>query len=135
MVMDYSTAGIVALIMGLIAVFAVVMIALYVYMGLAFMAIGKKAKLNSPGLAWIPIAGPLIIAFQASKMQWWPWLLIIGTFIPHIGFAFSIAFTVFAVMWNWKMFEKIGRPGWWAILGLIPVVNLVFYGIAAWGKP
>jgi uncharacterized membrane protein YhaH (DUF805 family) len=123
-----------AVIAGMILVLSVVFIAFYIYLGFAFMAIGKRAKLKNPGLAWIPGVGPLIIAFQIAKMPWWPWLLLIGVFIPAIGGLFSLAFTVFAVMWHWKMFEKLKRPGWWAILALIPVLNLVLYGITAWGK-
>jgi uncharacterized membrane protein YhaH (DUF805 family) len=54
--------------------------------------------------------------------------------IPVIGFVFSIAFAVFMVIWQWKMFEAIKKPGWWALLCLLPIVNLVLYGVAAWGK-
>ncbi len=130
----YAAGGIFAAILAIIAIFFVVGIILYVYSGFAFMAIGKRAKLKVPGLAWIPLFGPMIISFQASKMHWWPWLLIIGMFIPWIGVLFSLAFWVFLIIWKWKMFEAIGRPGWWAILAIIPVVNLVLYGIAAWGN-
>ena len=126
--------GILAFIAGIIILFILISIAIYVYMGFAYMAMGRKAKLKTPELAWIPGVGPLILAFQASKMHWWPWLLLIGTIIPVIGFAFSITFMVFAIIWHWKMFEAVKRPGWWAILLLIPVVGLVMVGIAAWGK-
>jgi hypothetical protein len=127
-------AGLLALIMGMIVIFIIVGIAIYVYLSFAFTTIGRKAKLKTPELAWIPIVGPAIVAFQTSKMHWWPWLLLIGTLIPVIGFIFSITFAVFAVIWYWKMFEKIKRPGWWALLCLIPIVNFVLYGIAAWSK-
>ena len=126
--------GILAFIAGIIILFILISIAIYVYMGFAYMAMGRKAKLKTPELAWIPGVGPLILAFQASKMHWWPWLLLIGTIIPVIGFAFSITFMVFAIIWHWKMFEAVKRPGWWAILLLVPVVGLVMVGIAAWGK-
>jgi hypothetical protein len=129
-----DTAGLIALIMGMILLFVIIAIVLYIYSSFAFMAIGKKAKLKSPGLAWIPAVGPTIISYQTSKMHWWPWLLIIGMFIPVIGFLFSITFAVFVVIWEWKMFERVKRPGWWALLCLIPVVNLVLYGIAAWSE-
>jgi hypothetical protein len=127
-------AGVLALIMGVIVVAIIIAIGLYIYISFAFMGIGRKAKLTTPGLAWIPLVGPAIIAFQSSKMHWWPWLLIIGMFIPFIGFVFSIIFAVFGIIWQWKMFETIKRPGWWALICLIPVVNLVMYGIAAWSK-
>ena len=128
------TGGIWAAIMAMIVVFIFIAIGLWVYLSFAFMAIAKKAKLKSPGLAWIPGVGPLIIAYQTSKMSWWPWLLLIGYLIPFVSSLFGLAFAVFAVIWQWKMFEKIKYPGWWAILCLIPVVNLVLYGIAAWSK-
>jgi len=123
-----------ALIAGFFAIFLVVGIFVWIYLSLAFMAIGKKAKDDLYGLAWIPGIGPALIAFRASGMHWWPWLLIIGMFIPIINFIFSIAFSVYSVIWQWKMFEAVGKPGYWAILCLIPILNLVLYGIAAWGK-
>ena len=126
--------GLIALIMGMIVIFVIVAIALYIYLSFAFAAIGRKAKLKTPELAWIPLVGPAIIAFQASKMHWWPWLLIIGICIPFVSPVFSLVFSVFVVIWEWRMFEKIKRPGWWALLCLIPVVNLILYGIAAWEK-
>lgn len=131
---DAGTGGLLAFIMGMFAFFMIVSVAMYVYMGFAFMAIAKKARLNAPGLAWIPGFGPLIIAFQTSDMHWWPWLLIIGMFIPFIGIIASIIFGIYAVIWQWKMFETVGKPGWWAILCLISPLNLIFWGIAAWSK-
>ena len=98
------------------------------------MAMAKKARLPTPGLAWLPGVGPAIIAFQASKMAWWPWLLLIGMFIPVLNFVFMTAFLVFATIWQWKLFEAINKPGWWAILCLIFPLNLIFWGIAAWSK-
>jgi hypothetical protein len=129
-----NTAGVIALIMSMILLFVLIAIVLYLYSSFAFMAIAKKAKLKSPGLAWIPLVGPAIIAYQASKMHWWPWLLIIGMFIPFLNAICSIIFAAFIVAWEWNMFERIKRPGWWALLCLIPVVNLVLYGVAAWSK-
>ena len=61
-------------------------------------------------------------------------VFIAGTSIPFIGPLFSIALCVFIIIWFWKIFEKIGKPGWWAILLLIPIVNLVMLGITAWSK-
>ena len=134
MALDFLSGGLIGLLVGMLVVAVIIGIGLYVYLSLAFMTIGKKAKLTSPGLAWIPGIGPLIISFQAAKMHWWPWLLLVGAFIPVIGFLFSLTFMVFTVIWKWKMFETIERPGWWAIMQLIPIVGLIFLGIAAWGN-
>ncbi|HLC31209.1 MAG TPA: hypothetical protein VJK51_00940 [Candidatus Nanoarchaeia archaeon] len=126
--------GLIALIFAFILIFFLIMIGVYIYTSLAYMAIGKRARLKTPGLAWIPGVGPTILAFQTSKMHWWPWLLLIGFFIPFVNIVAFIAFGVFSVIWHWKLFERIGRPGWWALLQLIPIVGLVLIGIAAWGK-
>ena len=136
------TGGVLAFIAGMLILAIILSIALYIYMGFAYMAIGRKAKLNSPGLAWIPGIGPLIIAFEASDMPSWPWFLILGIFTgfihPFLAYAFMIAFGVFAIIWEWKMFEVVKRPGWWSLLRLIPfvgiLIHLVLIGIAAWSK-
>lgn len=97
----------------------VVSIGAYVFVSFAFMAIARKNKQSSPGIAWIPGVGPLIIAFRAAKMHWWPWLLLIGAIIPLLNFIVILVFAVFAIIWMWKMFEAVGRPGWW---GLVPSI-------------
>jgi len=126
--------GIIALILGALVFFIVIGVILWVYTSLAFMAIAKKAKLKTPGIAWIPLVGPMIVAFQASKMHWWPWLLFIGCFIPVLNLIVTIALVVMFTIWQWEMFEKIKKPGWWSILCLISPLNLIFWGIAAWSK-
>lgn len=122
--------------MGIIFIFlfALIMLAVYVYYGFAYMSLAKKLKQKSPGLAWIPFVGPLIIEFKASKMHWWPWLLLIGFMIPFIGMIAMIIFCIFSIIWLWKMFEAVKRPGWWALLSLISPLKLIFVGIAAWTK-
>lgn len=124
----------IGLIVAFMFVFFLIMLGVYIYLSLAFMAIAKKAKLSAPGLAWIPGIGPAIIAFRASKMHWWPWLLLIGMIIPIVGSIALVVFAVYSVIWSWKMFEVVKRPGYWAILAILPIVNLILYGIAAWSK-
>lgn len=118
----------------LTAIFIILSLGVYVYMSFAFMHIGRKAGLDSPGLAWIPAVGPYIISYQASGMHWWPWLLLIGAFIPVINFVAWPVFAVYSIIWQWKMFEEVERPGWWSLLALIPVLNFILYGVAAWGS-
>ena len=126
--------GLFAMFAGMIVVFLIILVAIWIYMSLAFTAIAKKANLSSPGIAWIPGLGPAIIAYRTSQMHWWPWLLLIGLIIPFVNFIAMIIFGVYAIIWQWKMFEAIGKPGWWALICLITPVNLVMYGIAAWSN-
>ena len=102
---------------------------LYVYTALALSKIAKNANVPHPWLAWIPI-GNVILMANIAKMPWWPVLLfvpyavavMIATFIPAFWFvavACIIALTVFATIWQWKMYEVAERPGWWSFVGLI----------------
>jgi uncharacterized membrane protein YhaH (DUF805 family) len=114
--------------------FLVISIELYVYTSFAFMAIARKTKTEPAGIAWIPAVGPALITSKIAEMHWWPILLLIGALVPVIGGLFTLAFTIFFIIWLWKTFEAVDKPGWWAILCLIPVVNLILIGIAAWSK-
>jgi uncharacterized membrane protein YhaH (DUF805 family) len=112
----------------------ILIIGVYIFTSLAYVKIGKKANLENPNLAWIPGIGPLILAYQASKMHWWPWLLYIGTIIPFINIIAVLILTAYTIIWHWRLFEAINKPGWWSILLLVPIVNLVIIGIAAWSE-
>jgi hypothetical protein len=127
-------AGALALIAAFIVVLFIVMVLVYIYSSFAYMAIAKKAKYSMPGLAWIPVVGPLIVTAKIAKMHWWPILLLIGFWIPIIGGILNLVVFVFSIIWLWKTFEAIKKPEWWAILCIIPIVNLVILGIAAWSK-
>jgi uncharacterized membrane protein YhaH (DUF805 family) len=119
------------------AIFLVVGVAFWLYFSFAFMSLAKKNNQDMPGLAWIPGVGPMIVAYRASGMHWWPWLLLIGLVVPYVGFITGLIFMGFFVAWNYKLFEAVGKPGWWAILMIIPAVNVVYLvllGVAAWSK-
>jgi len=45
-----------------------------------------------------------------------------------------IVFYVYVFIWLWKLYEAVKRPGWWALLWLLPIVGWVMIGIAAWSK-
>ncbi len=136
--------GLLAFIIGALVASLIVGVAIWVYTSFAYMVIARKLRQKSPGLAWIPFVGPIIISYKASKMHWWPWLLLIGILIPMIGWIAIIVFTVYAAIWTWKMLELIKRPGWWAVVGalsIIPIVGfvalivyLILIGIAAWSR-
>lgn len=129
--------GIMAFILGILVFVLIILAIIWVYFSLAFSAIAKKNGQSSPGLAWIPFVGPALVASKAAQMHWWPILLAIGFWIPYLGALLSLTFSVFFVIWMWKTFEAVGKPGWWAIFQVIPVLNivwLVFIGIAAWSS-
>jgi len=157
--------------------FLLVMIALYIYSGFALMKIAKKTNTKNPWLAWIPI-GNIVLMANIAKMHWWPILLMIPAFISIIiaviatlvkSYIVNVIFMsiywiligvimIYSTIWNWKIFEAVNRPGWWALIGIaimpiylifmylkLPVltistsivgtlISLTLLGIAAWGN-
>jgi len=136
-------AGMLAAYMG---IFLILELALYIYSSLAFMYIGRKAKVKYPGLSWIPGIGPILVAYFAAKGKSTPWwillgsviayflgviLIFVGAFVPAllvigdiIMIAVLIGFIYFAVyeyIWLWKMFEAVKKPGWWGIIPLFAI--------------
>lgn len=129
--------GLVAAIGAFFIVFLVLIIALYVYMALAMMKTAQRLKVEPAWLAWIPIANFYLMLKMAKMPGLWM-LLLIGMFIPFLGVIASIALMVVGVIAQYKVCEARQRPGWWAILTIIPVIggiwSLVMWGILAWGK-
>lgn len=128
----------------------ILFVASYIYIALAYSRLAKKTHTSPSWLAWIPIANVFLIT-KMARMHWWPMLLAIpllivipAFFISKILFVIilviailcAIALCVFTYIWNWKIFERVGKPGWWVLLSLIPyaggIIFFVFLGIAAW---
>ena len=125
-----AAAGMWAIIMGSIAIFAVIGLVLYVYMALVLMAIAKRTNTPNGWLAWIPI-GNLYLMTQIAQVPWWTLLVIFLAWIPFVG---GLAVLGVTIWWWWKICERMKKPGWWALLTLIPIANLIIPGILAWGK-
>jgi len=149
-------AGLVAALMAFMVVFVIIGIAVYIYSSLALMKIADRTNTPFSWLAWIPI-GNLYLTSNIAGMHWWPILLFIPYVIlsiisavvsdatPLLGMLFSmlgsicmLAFSVFNLIWWYKICEKRERPGWWALLTLIPFFGIfwmpILMGILAWSK-
>ncbi len=113
-----------------IIVAIILAIAIYVYFALALMAIANKRKIANPWLAFVPI-GNVYLMTQIGKVSPYFTLGLLAAAIPFVG-AVAIA-VLMAFIW-WKIAEVMGRPGWWGILMVAPIVNLVIIGKIAWGK-
>jgi len=124
-------AGRIAFIGGIVAVVVtIVSIALYVYVALALMTIATKTRTKNAWFAWIPFLN-LYLMTQVAKVPWWTMFAFVLAIIPFIGF---LACAAVGVWWFWKIAERRDRPGWWSLLLLIPLVNLVILGVLAWGE-
>lgn len=130
--------GLVPLALWILSIILAMFLAVYIYTSLAYSSIAKKNKRTDGALAWIPFVGKPLLESQIAKMHWWPVLLLIGFIIPYIGFIAMILFTVYWFIWNWKVFQSVGKPGGWILLILIPFAGLLVYlillGIAAWSE-
>ena len=108
----------------------------YIYSAWATMVVAQKLNVPNGWLAFIPIANVYLMT-QMAEVPAWMTLFILLPIIPFIG---SLAFAAIMLWWWWKICERRGREGWWAILMLIPIVNLIILGMLAWaeageGKP
>ena len=109
--------------------FLVFIIAFYVYFSLALMTIAKRTKTENAWLAWIPIVN-IYLMMKIGKLPTWSLALWALVFVPMLGGLASAGMTVW--YW-WAIAERRGKEGWWGILMLVPLVNLVLVGILAWG--
>ncbi len=110
---------------------------LYVYHSLAWMRIAKRMKFKKSWLAWIPIAAGAM-KLKIGKFHW-AWIFLI--LIPLFGW---IALIVLLTIATWRIFEKLGHPGWFALsfpAMFVPgiamfgwIAYLVIIGVIAWEK-
>ncbi len=112
------------------AVYIVLMIAVYIFFALALMSIANKTKTKNAWLAWIPIANIYLMTQIARLNGLWT-LAILVSIIPIVG---GLVFMGVSVWWWWRIAERRNRPGWWGILMIIPIVNLIIVGLLAWQK-
>jgi len=118
---DYSGLGTFVAIAGITALFfAVISITFYVLKSIGLSALAKNRGIENPWLAWIPVADLYIMGLLVGEMDlfdyhldnlglWVPVIFVGGSIlgrIPFIGFLFSIAMLVFAVLFVYKLFEK-----------------------------
>ncbi|MAG91700.1 hypothetical protein CMO83_03425 [Candidatus Woesearchaeota archaeon] len=117
-------------IFGIFFLFLIIIgIALYIYFAIALMTIAKNTKTKHGWLAFIPIAN-IYLMTQIGKLPGWYTFGILLAFIPILG---PILVIILAGYIQWKLAERINRPGWWGILLLIPIVKLIIIGVMAWG--
>lgn len=131
----YETSAIVGSALALAGAFFAFMLliiaAVYVYVALALSTIAKKTKTKDPWLAWIPIANVYLMT-RIAKLPGWLIIPYVLTWIPIIGGFFALISIPLSVFFWWKIAEARKMPGWYGLLILIPLVNLIIIGIIAW---
>ena len=138
--------GLLAAILAFLIIFVFIAIAVYIYLALALMKVAKRTQTKPAWLAWIPIANLYLMA-KVAKMHWWPIILLIianiltmfqSAIISTIGSILSLVFAIFIIIWTWKICKIRGKPGWWAVITIIPLFGwiwwFILWGILAWGE-
>lgn len=135
--MDTFMPGFIAFLAAFLLVFVIVAIAVYIYMALVLMKTAQRLKVEPAWLAWIPVANFYLMLKMAKMPGTWM-LLLIGMLIPFINFLFAIALMILMIFAQYKVCEARQKPGWWAILTVVPVIggvwSFIMWGILAWGK-
>lgn len=132
---DFALFGLGVLMM--VIVMFTVLLAIYIYSAITLRRTAIRMKMQDTWLAWIPV-GNLVLLSRMAKMDWWPILLLLGAWIPFIGGVLSLVLLGFTIAWTYKVCEARKKPGYWAILTLIPIFGwiwgMVMWGILAWGE-
>jgi len=131
-----------------IVIMGVALLILYLYFSYIYMRVGKKAGLERPGISWF---NPIATIYEISGMHWWPFPVVFGGMIvsnifiiggllknpmglvmgqmpitytigQFILIASLLVFAVMSIIWHWKTYETIDRPGWWI---LVPIALIV----------
>jgi hypothetical protein len=115
---------------GVIVGAIILLLAIYIYSAFALMTIANRRGTPNGWLAFIPIANVYLVTQIGKQSGWWT-LGLLAAIIPVLGGLAVLALMIFLY---WKLAEACKRPGWWGILLVVPIVNLIMIGILAWGK-
>lgn len=102
-------------------------IGMYIYMSLTLMKTAQKLGAENAWYAWIPILN-IILLFKLGEQN--PWLILL-MLIPGIG---ALIVGILAIIGTMKICEKRGYDKLLGLLMLVPIANLILWGMLAWGK-
>ena len=125
------------------AVFFLVLIGVYVYLGFAWMHLAQRMNHPRPWLAWIPFAN-LALWLDMGKMRWQWVFLLVGLFLPIKILNLIVFFIVLALILvaHWRVFEQVNYPGWlclvilvdWIAGGIGTLAYLIVLGFVVWKR-
>lgn len=122
-------AGILATLFGgaMLFVSIICSLGMYIFTALTLMKTAQKLGAENTWYAWIPILNAILL-FKLGEQN--PWLLLL-TLIPGIG---ALIVAIFGIIATMKICEKRGYDKLLGLLMLIPIGNLILWGMLAWGK-
>lgn len=112
-------------------IFALVFLAvLYIYTAICLMKIAKKTNTPNAWMAWIPIINLFLMVQIAKKPMWWVALFLLA-FIPFVGGIIVLVLSI--IIWM-AIAKNVGKPEWWGVLAILPLINLIAMGYLAFSK-
>lgn len=105
---------------GLMLVWLLFMLAIYVYFALCLMKIATKTNTPNGWFAWIPILNIILMLQIAKRPIWWIVLML----IPLVNIVISI------IVWM-DIAVARGKPNWLGILMIVPIANFIVPGYLA----
>lgn len=109
-------------------VFAIVM---HLVTAFPLYKLAVRTNTSNAWLAWIPVANVFTMVMVGGKAWWWALLILLLPIIPLLG---GIAAIVLMVIVWMKVAERVGKPSWWGILMIIPLVNIIVLYMLAYAK-
>ena len=102
----------------------------YVYASICLQFIAVKTGQGPVWMAWVPIAN-LFLMCKVGRVPYVYLFIILGVFIPIIGFLVGLGFSAF--IW-YKIALARNKPGWVGAICCLPFVNLVVMGYLAFSN-
>lgn len=131
----YYDTGYLAVVLGIVIISIIFSLIGYVITSFFLMKIFEKAGVEGKWRAWVPVYNAMIF-FKLGDLS--PWLVLYGlagTILlgwAGVGYAFSIALTVFAAIAAWRVGLKLQKDAVWVILYVL--LGIVWLGINAFDK-
>lgn len=125
----------------MLVIMLIVFTPIYIYMAITHRKMAEKIHYKHPNWFWVPVLNMVATFQMGDTSPWYLALLLTGLLIvvPLIGFVLffiaSIIFVVFLIKAYMNIAEKLGFPRWTGILVIISPINLIIWGLWAWGDP
>jgi len=119
------SAGAVPLIV--IAIVFLLSLASYAYISYCLQLVAQKTDTPNSWFAWVPIMSFILLFDIAEKPRYWAFSLFLSL-VPFLGGLLMLAVSCFIF---WEICLRRNKPGWVAILLLLPVVQFFAWGYLA----
>lgn len=135
--------GLLLLLGGLLLIFSVFLVAIYIVGAIFQMRLMKAAGHRTPGAAWVPIWSTAALLETAGLRGPWPWVGVLfgasflGGLIPYVGILVTIATSVISVMlfiWAAKGIQAgtgLDSTGGIVLAVFMPLIWLIWMGVRA----